>query len=139
MSLDLPSRIVLQSIGASYIQSVTAKLDPNAPLTLGTDANMFCGSQAVVADAVVKQIGYNANRLLLDGAFGDDLDRYAWDRYQLTRKGASPALGAVVLSRATLTAGAGSVPIGTILTTLSGTQYFTTTVASFSAGSYTAT
>jgi uncharacterized phage protein gp47/JayE len=139
VSIDLPSRVTLMNIGASFIQQTTARLDPNAALTAGSDAQMFVGSQSVVADAVVKQIGYNVQRLFLDGAFGDDLDRYAFDRYQLTRKGASPALGTEVFSRATLTAGAGSIPIGTVLTTRSGTQYFTTSAATFGAFDYTAT
>lgn len=133
MSLDLPSRVTLLGIGASYIQQVTAKLDPAAPLTLGSDANMFVGSQSVVNDAITKQIGYNAQRLLLDGAFGTDLDRYAYDRYQLLRKGASPALGSETISRLTFAGGGGTVPTGTILTTKASTQYFTTTPANFGA------
>jgi uncharacterized phage protein gp47/JayE len=136
VSIDLPSRVTLQQLGASYIQATTTKLDPNAPFTLGSDAQMYVGSGSVMCDAVVKQIGYNASRLFLDGAFSDDLDRYAIDRYQLTRKGASPALGAVVFSRATLAGGAGTIPAGTVLSTNAGTQYFTTTAASFGAGSY---
>lgn len=139
MSLDLPSRITLQSIGASYAQSVTTKLDPNAPFVLGSDANLIIGTQSVVGDVVVKSLGYSVSRLFLDGAFGDDLDRYALDRYQLSRKGASPALGAVVFTRPTLTAGAGTIPSGTVLTTTAGTQYFTTTPANFGGSDYTAT
>jgi uncharacterized phage protein gp47/JayE len=129
----------LAQIGAAYMQAATAKLDPNSPFVLGSDANLFVGSQSVVADVVVKQIGYSVQRLFLDGAFGDDLDRYALDRYQLTRKGASPALGSVLFSRATYTAGAGTIPSGTQLSTTAGTQYFTTTTASFAATGYTAT
>jgi uncharacterized phage protein gp47/JayE len=136
--MDAPTRVDLLNIGASYIARTTTKIDPAAPLTDGTDANMFVGSQSVVGDAVVKQIGYSVARLLLDGAKGDDLDRLALDRYGVTRKGASPAVGSVTVSRATLAGGAGSVPVGTVLTTLSGTQYFTTTVATFGASAYQA-
>jgi hypothetical protein len=68
---------------------------------------------------------------LLDGARGDDLDRYAFDRYQLFRKGAAAALGAVQFTRLTATAGAGSLPVGTKLISLAGIEYLTTTTANF--------
>jgi uncharacterized phage protein gp47/JayE len=137
--MDLPSRLDLFAKGVQYIQQSTGKLDPRVPLTQGSDANMYLGSTTVVADAITKQIGYNLARLLLDTATGDDLDRYALDRYQLTRKGAAPAVGSVTISRATVAAGAGSVALGTVLTTLSGAQYFTTSIATFGPSTYSAT
>lgn len=99
----------------------------------GSDANLFVGSTSVVADAVVKQIGYSASKLTLDGCFDEDLDRFAWDRYQQTRKGASPALVQVRFYRPTNAAGAGTVPAGQKLTSLSGIEYITTQPASFGA------
>jgi hypothetical protein len=59
-------------------------------------------------DYQVKQIGYSTARLTLDGSYGEDLDRYAFDRYGLTRLGASAALGTVQFTRPTATAGGGS-------------------------------
>ena len=86
-----------------------------------------------MAFGVVKQLLYAVGRLLLDGAEGEDLDRYAWDRYQLTRKGASAALGTVRFYRATFAIGTGDVPVGTKLTSTSGVEYVTTTIAHFGA------
>lgn len=113
------------------MRTSATKLDPSIVDVDGSDANLYVGSMSVVGDAIVKQIGYNVNRLTLNGAEDEDLDRYAWDRYQLTRKGASPAVGTVRFFRKTATAGNGSVPVNTSLKTLSGTEYITTSVANF--------
>jgi uncharacterized phage protein gp47/JayE len=69
----------------------------------------------------------------LDGSDDEDLDRYAFDRYQLVRKGASPARGSVRIFRTSFIGGAGSVPIGTTLVTDTGFEYVTTSIASFGA------
>lgn len=135
--MDLLTRVDLFNIGASYASQTTSKLSPTQAYTLGSDSNMFVGSQSVVGDAVVKQLGYNINRLLLNGAYGDDLDRYALDRYSLLRKGASAALGSVRIYRSTLVGGAGSVPIGTQLQSLTNAVYTTTSIAAFGPGDYT--
>jgi len=128
---DLPTRLDLFSLGADYLNQRATKIDPSQVFVLGSDANIFVGSQSVVADTITKQLAYSFARLYLDGATGDDLDRLAFDRYGLTRKGASAALGAVTFTRATFAAGGGSIPLGTILTTQTGVQYITTTVATF--------
>lgn len=82
---------------------------------------------------MTRQLAYRTGALLLDGADDEDLDRYAYDRYSITRKGASSARGTVQITRATTTAGAGSVPVGTKLMTDTGVEYVTTTAASFGA------
>jgi len=109
------------------------KIDPAQVDIQGSDVNVFVGSTSVVAFEVVKQLAYSINRLLLDGAEGEDLDRYAWDRYQLARKGASPAVGTVTFSRNSAVVGAGTVPVGTKVATNDGIEYLTTTAASFGA------
>lgn len=136
---DLPSRLDFFALGRDYVRQNAKKLDPGIVDVDGSDANVFVGSMSVVADALTKQIGYNVNRLTLNGAEDEDLDRYAWDRYQLTRKGASPAVGSIRLFRATTAAGPGSVPAGTSLKTLSGTEYVTTSVANFGSGDFSST
>lgn len=137
MPLDLPSRLDLYAAGRQYLIARANKLDPAQVDVVGSDANLVVGSTSVVADLVVKQLAERTAALLLDGAQGEDLDRLAFDRYGLTRKGASPALGAVRLFRATAAAGAGSVPVGTRLTTLTGFEYVTTTAAAFGASDLT--
>jgi uncharacterized phage protein gp47/JayE len=131
--LDLPSRLTLYALGRGYLAQRAGKIDQGQVDILGSDANIFVGSQSVVAYSTVLQLGYSVSRLFLDGASGDDLDRLAFDRYGLTRKGASPALGAVQFVRPTFAAGAGSIVVGTVLQTLSGVQYVTITPAAFGA------
>jgi uncharacterized phage protein gp47/JayE len=135
---DLPTRLDIYAIGRQYLLSKATKIEPTMVDVQGSDANLFVGSTSVMVDVVTKQLGYSINRTYLDGAEGDDLDRWAYDRYQETRKGASAAVGSVRFYRATLTGGDGSIPIGTVLKSLLGTEYITTTIASFGVNSYTA-
>lgn len=94
------------------------------------------GVNSVMAAAVISQLGYRAGALTLDGAERDDLDRYAYDRYNLARKGASGARTYVVISRTSTAAGAGSVPIGTRVATDTGIEYETTTIAAFGSSDF---
>lgn len=136
--MDWPTRLDLYAIGRDYIRQRATKIDPSQVDVLGSDVNLFVGSNSVVADAVLKQLIYSSARLFLDGATDDDLDRLAYDRYGLTRKGASAALGGVTMSRASYALGAGSVPIGTKLTTQGGAEYITLSTGVFGATSLTA-
>lgn len=131
--MDLPSRLDYYSLGRQFVVQRAQKIDPGMVDVVGSDANLVIGSSAVLADAVTKQLGYAVSKLTLDGCFDEDLDRYAWDRYQIPRKGASPAVGQVRLYRQLFTAGAGTVPSGTQLLTLGSTAYVTTQPASFGA------
>jgi uncharacterized phage protein gp47/JayE len=131
--VDLPSRLTLYALGRDYLLTRNSKIDPGQVDILGSDANIFVGSNSVVGYSLVRQLGYATSRLFLDGATGDDLDRLAFDRYGLTRKGASAALGAVQFTRPSFAAGPGTIPIGTILQTSTGVQYITTTAANFGA------
>lgn len=133
---DLPTRLDYFSIGREVVVQKSTKIDPAQVDIEGSDANLFVGIAAVLADQITKQLAFRTAALLLDGADDEDLDRYAFDRYNLTRKGASAARGSVTFTRTSTLAGAGSVPIGTKLRTDTGVEYVTTTVASF-AGSAT--
>lgn len=128
---DLPTRLDYFSIGREVVVQRSTKIDPAQVDIEGSDANLFVGIAAVLADQITKQLAFRTASLLLDGADDEDLDRYAFDRYNLTRKGASAARGAVRFTRTTTTAGAGTVPIGTKLRTDTGVEYVTTTAASF--------
>lgn len=131
--MDLPTRLDFFALGRDKVVQTAKKLDPAQVDVEGSDANLFVGIASVLADQVTRQLGYRTGALLLDGSDDEDLDRYAYDRYGLTRKGASPARGTVTITRTALTAGAGSVPIGTKLATDTGVEYITTTVATFGA------
>lgn len=119
------------ALGRDYSTQRATKLDPNVVDTLGSDANIFHGSSAVLCDHVTKQLAYSTGRLLIDGAFEEDLDRLAYDRYSEFRKGASGAIGTVRFSRPTAAAGSGTVPAGTKLVTSDNVEYITLAPASF--------
>jgi uncharacterized phage protein gp47/JayE len=133
---DLPTRLDIYAIGRQYVLSKSTKLEPTMVDVEGSDVNVFVGSTSVMVDTITKQLGYSINRTFLDGAEDEDLDRWAYDRYQETRKGASAALGSVRFYRSSLAGGAGTIPIGTVLTTLIGTEYITTTIVSFGVSDY---
>lgn len=125
------------ALGRDYITQRATKIDPAQVDIEGSDVNIFVGVASFVGDQVIKQLGFRAAALTLDGADDEDLDRYALDRYQLARKGASPALGTVRIFRTSTAAGAGTVPIGSKMVTNTGFEYITTTTASFGAGDFT--
>lgn len=129
--MDLLSRLDLQEIGRRYMLARATKIDPAQVDTQGSDANLFVGSTSFMGSAITQQIASRVNALFLDGAEKEDLDRYAFDRYQLPRKGAAPARGSAKLFRPTAALGAGSLALGTKVKSLTGIEYVTTEVAQF--------
>lgn len=138
MPADFPSRLDLYSLARTYVLARASKIDPAQVDIAGSEVNLFVGISSVVGYQIVLSLMQAINTLLLDGAYDEDLDRYAFDRYGLTRKGAAPALGSVRFYRASAAAGAGSVPFNTTLLTLNGIEYITTTSATFGATDLTA-
>lgn len=108
------------------------KVDPKVVDTAGSDVNLIIGSSSYMASAVSNQCAENAANLFLNSCFGEDLDRYVYDRYELTRLGAGAALSTVEFSRPTATIGSGTIPAGTKLLTLTGLEYITLNDANFS-------
>lgn len=125
---DLPSRLDYFALGRDYVVQRAQKIDPAQVDIEGSDVNIFVGVASVMADAVTRQLGARVAALTLDGADDEDLDRYAFDRYQLTRKGASSARTTAIIRRPSILAGAGSIPIGTKCQSNVG-EYVTTTTA----------
>lgn len=132
---DFPTRLDLYSLGRDYVLQRAKKIDPGQVDLEGSDVNLIVGSTSYVANAVVLSLIQNVNALLLGGAFGEDLDRYALDRYsnEIPRKGAAAARGSVVISRPTFAGGAGTIPMGTRLLTLAGVEYTTVQAATLGA------
>lgn len=137
--MDLPTRTDLLAVARTYIRTRATKIDPNQIDVIGSDINLFVGSNMVVANELTNQLAAAIARLLIDGADGEDLDRLAWDRCQMVRKPASPALTNVVFSRLQVVAGAGSVPINTRVQNNTGVDFITTTQATFAANDISAT
>ena len=136
---DLPTRLDLFALGRDYVVQRAKKIDPAMVDYEGSDVNIVVGSTSVMAHHVIKHLGYRFNALLLDGAEEEDLDRYAFDRYQLTRKGASAAVTRILISRPDATFGAGAIPIGTVVVSTSNAEYITTTIATLGATDLTTT
>jgi hypothetical protein len=135
---EILTRVDFYNIGRRYLLAKAKKIDPDQVDVEGSDANLFVGSTSFMAQAIARLLVDRVSALLLDGAEGEDLDRYAFDKYQLLRKGAGPALGEVTLTRNTFTAGAGNIPTGTKLRSLTGIEYVTTTTAVFGGTDLTA-
>lgn len=133
------TRLDLFGIGRDYTRSRAKRLDPGMIDVEGSDINLFVGSSSVLAYAVNQQLLYGVGNLFLDSADDDGTDRLAWDRYRMTRKGASAALGNVRIYRPTFTAGGFTIPSGTKLVSKTGIEYITTENAFFGASSLTAT
>lgn len=136
---DLPTRLDLYERGRLYVRTHAKKIDPASVDVDGSDANVFVGLVSWIGDVITRQLAEQINAHLLDGADGDDLTRHVLDVYRLVPKGAAPAIGNVVFSRATAANGAGKIDTGTKLLTLAGVEYITTTPAFFTATSTTAT
>jgi uncharacterized phage protein gp47/JayE len=130
---DIPTRADLFELGRQYVLQRAARIDPSLVDVEGSDVNLIVGVTSVVGDAVVKHLGYRVAALFLSTAEGEDLDRWVFDRYQLTRKGAAAARGSVTLIRPTAAGGAGTIPTGTKVTTDGGVEYLLTTSATFGA------
>jgi hypothetical protein len=131
--MDLPTRLDFYALARDYLTSRNTKIDPAQVDIEGSNVNIFAGVSSVLADKVTRQLAYRTAALFLDGAEEEDLDRWAWDRYQQLRKGASAAIGTATISRTSVAAGAGSVPSGTVVATDTGVEYVTTTTATFGA------
>jgi hypothetical protein len=130
---DFPSRISLYGIGRNYVLTRAQRIDPNQVDVQGSDINLVVGGQSEVSYAIVLQLIQAFNSLTLDGAVGDNLDRYALDRYgsQLSRKGASAAIGSVTFNRQNPNNPSGTISAGTILLSQTNAQYVTLQPTSF--------
>jgi hypothetical protein len=130
---EILSRLDCYQIGRSYLVARAKKIDPTRVDVAGSDANLFVGSQSFVAAAIAQQLADRLDAVFLASAVGEDLDRWGFDRYEMTRKGAQAAVTPVRFYRTTALAGGGSIPLGTKIVSLSNIEYITTTTATFAA------
>ncbi len=137
--MDVLSRLDLFALGRDYMEQRAKRLAPGTVDTEGSDANLFVGTGSYVSFALSLQTGERLAALTLDGAEGEDLDRFAWDRYREKRKGASASVTTCSISRTSLAAGEGTVDVGHRVLSLTGIEFVTTSTASFGASTYTTT
>lgn len=130
--MEMLSRLDYFDIGRRYVLSRAKNINPREIDTEGSDVNLFIGAASYMAAAVARQNIERINALLIDGSEDEDLDRVIWDRYRILRKGASAAVTHVTMSRSSVAAGAGTVPVGTKVLALNGVEYVTLMPAIFS-------
>lgn len=122
---DFPRQADLFRIARDEILSRNPKISKDAVERPGTDANILVYAAVACGDELMAQLANVAAGIYLDSAQGAQLDRYAYDRYQITRKPASVAQGSVVFSTNVPAAAAFTIPAGTMLQTPDGIQFLT--------------
>lgn len=128
---DFPTFAELFRIARDEALSKNSSLTREIIEREGTDANALTAGGVAAADEVVGQLTKVASSLYLDSAVGQDLDRLVFDRYNLVRKPASPAVGTVEFSTTAANPTAFSIPVNTKLQTSDGKQFLTTAAATF--------
>lgn len=123
--MDRPTYQDLFRIGRTTITSgsqiTTAVVDRE-----GSDANILVATAASIGDEISAQVARVGGSAFLDTATGADLDRLVFDRYSLSRKPASAALGVVRFSLGGASPVANFlIPAGTLLSTADGRQFVT--------------
>jgi uncharacterized phage protein gp47/JayE len=131
--VEFLTRLDLYEIGRTNMRTQAKRIDASTVDVAGSDANLFVGATSFMTFAVQRQLIERINALYLDGCNGEDLDRWAFDRYRILRKGASPARTSMVFSRAVLGGGAGQIDAGRKFVTPEGIEYLTTQPTIFQA------
>lgn len=131
---DFPSAPDLLRIARDEVLLKNSQLTRDIVERAGSDANALTAASVAVGDAVVGQLIRVTAALSIDNAKGADLDRLLFDRFQLTRKDASPALGSVVLSASVAVVGSFLIPVGTVFQTTDNKQFASTAERTFLSG-----
>ncbi len=134
--MELLSQHDLYARGRRYLLTRARRIEPEVVDTDGSDANIFIGSTSAIGTAISTQLRVGLGELFYTSARGDKLDRLVLDRTdgELPRKGGSFARVSVTFRRPTAAGGDGTIPVGTVLTTLNGFEYITLEAVSFSGG-----
>jgi hypothetical protein len=121
--MDYPTQRDLFRIARDTILSKNLRISRDAVERQGTDVNILVSGSAAVGDAVIGQVAQVEQGTFLDTSRGIKLDRLVFDRYNLLRKSAAPAVGQVEFTFPTPTVGAFDILPGTILATRDGRQF----------------
>lgn len=133
--MDFPKASELFRVFRDEAVSRSRKLTVNAVDRDGTDSNIMGYSAAVVGEAVIGQLASTEEAFWLDSALDEKLDKYAWDRYQMTRKPAAPAFVNLVFSTTAPAGSAFAIPPGTRASTSDGKEFQTVVGVTFPMGS----
>jgi uncharacterized phage protein gp47/JayE len=123
--MDRPTYQDLFRIGRTTITAAPSQITTAVVDREGSDANILVATAASIGDEISAQVARVGGSAFLDTATGADLDRLVFDRYGLSRKPASAALGVVRFSLASAPASNFLIPAGTLLSTPDGRQFVT--------------
>lgn len=132
---DFPTYAELFRVARDEMLSKNSKLTAEIIERDGSDANIQTSGMASAAEEVIGQLAAAEAALFLSSAKKKDLDRLVFDRYGITRKVASPAIGSVAFSTVTANPSAFSIPAGTPLSTPDGRRFVTMASVTFPAAS----
>lgn len=140
---DFPKFSDLHRIARDEAVSRSRRLTVNAVDRDGTDANIMTAAGAVVGEEVIGQLADVEEGFWLDSARGPKLDKWAADRYGMSRKPAAPAFVHLLFTPADPAAPPETeftIPAGTRAATSDGREFITlvnTTWPAFAAGPIT--
>jgi uncharacterized phage protein gp47/JayE len=132
---DFPTFDDLMMLGRQEVLVSNPALAVDAVDRAGSDANSLIAAGAVMADEVVAHVAMMYRGMWTSTAKGAQLDRLVFDRYNLVRQPASPAVGIVDFYTTAANPSTFTIPVGVLLRTATGIQYRTVTSATFPAGS----
>ena len=132
---DFPSAADLHLVFRNEAVSKSRRLTVNAVDREGTDANIISYSAAVVGEEVIGQLASVEEGVWLASAWKEKLDRWAYDRYQLLRKQASPAYVILTFTTTAPSPAAFTIPGGTRVATSTGQEFVTVVGTAFALNS----
>lgn len=135
--MDFPSTTDLLRIARDEMLLKNAALTRDIVDRPGSDANALMAASVAAADAVVGQLIRVSTALSVSTAKGADLDRILFDRYQLRRKDAAPAVTTVRLTLPSPAVSNFAIPIDTQFRTSDNKVFVSTASRTFVAGTST--
>ena len=128
---DLPSFSTLFRIGRDEALARNGRLSRTAIEREGMDANILIATATALADEIGGQLTDLAASLFLGSAKEEDLDRFVFDRFGLSRKPAAASIGSVEFSTTVASPVTFSIPKDVVLQTATGIQFVTTEASIF--------
>lgn len=132
---DFPKASDLFRIFRDEAVSRSQRLTVNAVDRDGSDSNIHGYASAVVGEEVIGQLASVEEGVFLDSAFGAKLERWAFDRYGITRNPAAPSFVYLTFSNPTAVTAAFTIPSGTRCATGTGQEFRTVVTVPFPFGS----
>lgn len=131
---DFPKASDFYRIFRDEAVSRSTRLTVNAVDREGSDSNIHAYGSAVVGEEVIGQLAGVVDGVFLDSAFGAKLEKWAWDRYGLTKKPAAPSFVYLSFSTTAAAPAAFTITSGTRCSTATGQEFRTVVSVPFPMG-----